>query len=68
MLTVQYTRAFPWLRINAIDPGFTATDFNDHRGGRSVTVAARTIVKLAVTGPDGPTATFTGDSGGTVPW
>lgn len=67
MLTVQYARACPWMRINAVDPGFTATDFNDHRGTRSVADAARVVVDLATIGPDGPTATFTGDHG-TVPW
>ncbi len=28
MLTVQYARALPQMRINAADPGYTATDFN----------------------------------------
>ncbi|HEY8295187.1 MAG TPA: SDR family NAD(P)-dependent oxidoreductase, partial [Micrococcaceae bacterium] len=28
MLTSQYAKAFPELRINAVDPGFTDTDFN----------------------------------------
>ena len=37
MLTLQYARAYPGMRINAADPGFTATDLNDHRGTQTVT-------------------------------
>ena len=36
MLTSQYAKAFPTMRINAVDPGYTATDFNQHRGTKSV--------------------------------
>jgi NAD(P)-dependent dehydrogenase (short-subunit alcohol dehydrogenase family) len=32
MLTIRYAAAFPNMRINSVDPGFTATDFNRHRG------------------------------------
>ena len=32
MVTVQYAKAFPAMRINTVDPGYTATDFNRHRG------------------------------------
>lgn len=67
MLTVQYARACPWMRINAVDPGFTATEFNNHRGTRAVADAARVVVGMATIGPEGPTATFTGDHG-MVPW
>jgi NAD(P)-dependent dehydrogenase (short-subunit alcohol dehydrogenase family) len=32
MLTIKDAVAFPRMRINSVDPGFTATDFNEHRG------------------------------------
>jgi NAD(P)-dependent dehydrogenase (short-subunit alcohol dehydrogenase family) len=36
MLTIKYAAAFPTMRINSVDPGFTATDFNQHRGTQTV--------------------------------
>ncbi len=67
MLTVQYARQLPELRINTVDPGFTATDFNDHRGEQSVEDGAEIIVRLATIGPDGPTGQYLSLTG-TVPW
>src|SRR5882757_560261 len=32
MITVQYAKAFPHMRINAVDPGFTKTDLNGNTG------------------------------------
>jgi len=45
-------------KINAVDPGFTATDFNNHRGTGSIPDAARIIVKYATIGADGPTGKY----------
>jgi NAD(P)-dependent dehydrogenase (short-subunit alcohol dehydrogenase family) len=67
MLTTQWAAALPELRINAVDPGYTATDFNGHSGPQSVEEGAEIIVAMASIGPDGPTGTFT-DSHGTVGW
>ncbi|MFJ9342198.1 SDR family NAD(P)-dependent oxidoreductase [Streptomyces sp. NPDC101733] len=67
MLTVQYARIYPGLRINVVDPGFTATDFNGHAGHQTVTEGTDAIVASARIGADGPTATFT-DREGSVPW
>ncbi len=36
MITSQYARAYPDIRINAVDPGYTATDFNRHSGTQTV--------------------------------
>ncbi len=58
MLTVQYAKAFPGIRINAADPGYTATDFNGHSGPQTVEEGTDAIVRLATMGPDGPTGTF----------
>jgi NAD(P)-dependent dehydrogenase (short-subunit alcohol dehydrogenase family) len=36
MLTVQYAKALPHIRINAVDPGFTKTDLNHNTGTQTV--------------------------------
>jgi NAD(P)-dependent dehydrogenase (short-subunit alcohol dehydrogenase family) len=55
------------IKVNAADPGFTATDFNEHASPRRVADGARVIVKLATLDADGPTGTFWNDAG-IVPW
>jgi NAD(P)-dependent dehydrogenase (short-subunit alcohol dehydrogenase family) len=67
MLTSQYAKAFPNIRINAVDPGYTATDLNGHRGTKSVEEGAEAIVAMAEVDGSGPTGTFV-DSAGVVPW
>jgi NAD(P)-dependent dehydrogenase (short-subunit alcohol dehydrogenase family) len=67
MLTVQHSRAFPDLRINAADPGYTATDLNGRSGTQTVSEGTDAIVALATIGPDGPTGTLQ-DREGLVPW
>jgi NAD(P)-dependent dehydrogenase (short-subunit alcohol dehydrogenase family) len=67
MLTLQYAKAYPRIRINSVDPGFTATDLNDNRGTQTVTEGTDAIVQLATIGPDGPTGTFVSRHG-PVPW
>jgi NAD(P)-dependent dehydrogenase (short-subunit alcohol dehydrogenase family) len=63
MLTVQYARAFPQMRINAADPGYTATDFNGNNGTQTVQEGTDAIVELATRGGGGPTGTFIDRSG-----
>lgn len=46
------------IHVNAVDPGYTATDFNGHSGYRTVEQAAAGIVWLATQGPSGPTGGF----------
>jgi NAD(P)-dependent dehydrogenase (short-subunit alcohol dehydrogenase family) len=67
MLTTIYAKAIPEIRINAADPGFTGTDFNNHRGTQTVEEGTDAIVALATIGPDGPTGTFQ-DRLGAVAW
>ena len=55
------------IKVNAMDPGYTATDFNNHSGYRTVEQAANTIVELALLNADGPTGGYFYDEG-TVPW
>ncbi|MFB4280931.1 SDR family NAD(P)-dependent oxidoreductase [Nonomuraea sp. MTCD27] len=67
MLTVQYAKAFPELRINAVEPGFTATDLNGNTGTQTVEEGAEIIVRMALIGPDGPTGGYF-DAEGPLPW
>ncbi len=55
------------IKINAADPGFTATDLNAHRGTKDVSQGAATPVRLALLPEHGPTGGFFDDQGA-VPW
>ncbi|HEY2724347.1 MAG TPA: SDR family NAD(P)-dependent oxidoreductase, partial [Pseudonocardiaceae bacterium] len=67
MITVQYAKAFPNMRINAVEPGYTATDLNGHTGTQTVEEGAEIIVRMAQTSPDGPTGGYY-DAHGALPW
>ena len=67
MVTTQYAKALPGWKVNAVDPGYTATDLNDHAGHRSLEQGAAIIVAMVTVGADGPTGQFLDDNG-TVPW
>ncbi|MGI3783830.1 MAG: SDR family NAD(P)-dependent oxidoreductase [Janthinobacterium lividum] len=60
MLTVQYARAVPEVKFNAVEPGYTATELGDvdHSTGQPVEVGAAVIARWASIGTDGPTGTF----------
>jgi NAD(P)-dependent dehydrogenase (short-subunit alcohol dehydrogenase family) len=59
-------------KVNAVDPGYTATDFNHHSGPGTVQDAAARLVKAATLGADGPTSQFFSDDSapetGISPW
>lgn len=64
MLTVQYAKARPEIKFNAVEPGFTATDLTAASGaGQPVEKGAEVIVRMATIGKDGPTGTFQEDAG-----
>ena len=69
MLTVQLA----WelrdtaIKVNSVEPGFTATDLNQHRGTQTIPEGAAEIIRVALLAGDGPTGTFSG-SKGLVPW
>jgi NAD(P)-dependent dehydrogenase (short-subunit alcohol dehydrogenase family) len=67
MVTVQFAKAFPRMRINMVEPGFTNTDLNGRTGVQTVEQGAEIIVRMALVAPDGPTGTFTGLDG-PLPW
>lgn len=68
-LTIQFAhelRDTP-IKVNSADPGYVATDLNNHRGTRTVEQGARIAVELATLPADGPTGGFF-DEDGVVPW
>ncbi|RZS91561.1 short-subunit dehydrogenase [Motilibacter rhizosphaerae] len=58
MLTTQYAKALPGIRINAVDPGYTATEFNGYSGPQTVTEGTDAVVALATAGAGAPTGRF----------
>jgi len=78
MLTAMYAKELrdTPIKVNAANPGYTATDFNNHRGFRSAAEGAEPSVYLATLPDDGPSGilwghlwTTDGDGGyGTLAW
>jgi NAD(P)-dependent dehydrogenase (short-subunit alcohol dehydrogenase family) len=64
-LTVQYAKDLRAdnILVNAINPGFCATDLNDHQGFLDAAQGAAVAVRYATIGADGPTGGFFGASG-----
>lgn len=60
MLTVKLAKELlaEGIKVNAVNPGYTATDLNGHAGFRSVEEAAKVVVELAQANPLGPTGGF----------
>jgi NAD(P)-dependent dehydrogenase (short-subunit alcohol dehydrogenase family) len=67
MLTTQYAKGLSDIRVNAADPGYTATEFNGNRGTQTVTEGTDAIVTLATEGPNAGTGRII-DRFGTVGW
>lgn len=59
-------------KVNVVDPGYTATDFNHHTGTGTVQDAAARLVKAALLDATGPTGQFFSDDNapdtGISPW
>jgi NAD(P)-dependent dehydrogenase (short-subunit alcohol dehydrogenase family) len=59
-------------KVNAVCPGFVATDFNGHRGTGTVQEAGTRISKYAMLAEDGPTGKFISEEHnpetGACPW
>jgi NAD(P)-dependent dehydrogenase (short-subunit alcohol dehydrogenase family) len=59
-------------KVNAVDPGFVATDFNNHRGTGRVEEAGIRIAKYALIGEEGPTGKYISEEHnpetGEIPW
>ncbi|MGW7237431.1 SDR family NAD(P)-dependent oxidoreductase [Streptomyces sp. NPDC054804] len=68
-VTLQYAHALrlDGIKVNAVEPGYVATDLNGHSGPGSPADAAETVLRLALLPDDGPTGTFQ-SAQGSVPW
>lgn len=55
------------IKVNAVCPGFTATDLNNFEGTGTVVQAARHPVRLGLLDEDGPTGTFSNERR-QLPW
>ena len=69
MITVHFANELKsvGIKVNSANPGFTATDMNQHRGVKTVGQGAATPVRLALLPEDGPTAGNFSDEG-PEPW
>ena len=78
MITAMYAKELrdTAIKVNAANPGFCATDLNQHRGFRTADQGAEVSVHLATLPDDGPTGQlwgyqWTADGGGgfgALPW
>jgi NAD(P)-dependent dehydrogenase (short-subunit alcohol dehydrogenase family) len=66
-VTLAYELKDTPIKVNAADPGFTATDMNDHRGHKTVEQGAEVIIQLATLPASGATGGYFDDQG-VLPW
>jgi len=68
-VTIQYAKELAGtnILINAVCPGFVATDLNGHRGTGTAQQGAATPIRLATLPDAGPSGAFFDDAG-MVPW
>lgn len=68
-LTVQFATELRGtsIKVNAADPGYVATDLNNHQGYRTVQQGATAPVRLATLPADGPTGGYFNEDG-LLPW
>lgn len=71
-ISLAYELSDTPFKVNAVDPGFTATDFNHHSGPGTVEEAGGRLVKYATIDAEGPTGKFFSDDNspetGESPW
>lgn len=68
-VTVQFAnelRSTP-IKVNAVCPGYVATDLNNHSGPRTPEQGARIAIEMSTIGADGPSGGYFNDDG-QVPW
>lgn len=66
-ITLAYAKELTGMRVNAINPGYCATDLNGHQGFRTAEQGAAVAVAAATLPADGVTGAFFGDEG-PLPW
>ncbi|GAB1822714.1 SDR family oxidoreductase [Herbidospora sp. RD11066] len=63
MVTVTYAKELAPIKVNAICPGYCATDLNGFSATRPAAMGAAVSVSMALLGDDGPTGTFVNEEG-----
>ncbi|HEY1180339.1 MAG TPA: SDR family oxidoreductase [Phytomonospora sp.] len=68
-VTIAYAKTFAdtAFKVNAVNPGYCATDLNGNAGHRTPEEGSRAAVRMALVGADGPTGTFESEEG-RHPW
>jgi len=68
-MTIQFAKELKDtpIKVNAICPGYCATDINGNSGPRTAAQGAMAAIEYATIGPDGPTGGYFNDEG-RVPW
>jgi NAD(P)-dependent dehydrogenase (short-subunit alcohol dehydrogenase family) len=66
MIGLMYAKTLPDVLVTIVNPGFTATDFNDHRGSQTLDEGTDALV-AAVLDTEGPSGRSTSRNG-LIPW
>jgi len=68
-MTVQFAKELKNtpIKVNAICPGYCATDINNHSGPRSAAQGAAAAIQYATIGEDGPSGGYFNENG-SIPW
>lgn len=68
-VTVEYAKELDDtpIKINAVNPGYCATDLTNHQGHRTAAQGAAVAVRAATLPADGPSGAFLTEEG-TLPW
>ncbi|MFF3111857.1 SDR family oxidoreductase [Kitasatospora sp. NPDC057904] len=69
-VTLVYARALreAGVKFSSVEPGFCATDLNDHTGSLTAEEGGRRIAAQVTAAADGPTGRFLSEYGTTLPW
>jgi NAD(P)-dependent dehydrogenase (short-subunit alcohol dehydrogenase family) len=69
-ITLIYARSLrdAGITVNALSPGFVATDLNNRAGTDTVEQGGARIARQVLQPGGGPTGAFLSEDGGTYPW
>ena len=69
-ITLIYARSLrdAGIKVNALSPGFVATDLNNRTGTGTAEQGGARIARQVLQPDDGPTGVFLSEHGGTYPW
>jgi NAD(P)-dependent dehydrogenase (short-subunit alcohol dehydrogenase family) len=55
------------IKVNSVNPGYTATDLNNHQGPQTIEEGSAETIRAALLSHDGPSGKFL-ETGGQIPW